>query len=156
MKPSPRREIASAVLLDNFGRFLLQQRDNITGILHPGKIGLFGGHREGEESYLQCVVREIHEEITHFVPPERFEHLVSFDGVDPEVEGGFVHAELFVVRSVQRDKLVITEGSLVIIKPDEIASKNSQLTPIARLAIKVFLKSEGRAEECFGAYESGT
>jgi 8-oxo-dGTP diphosphatase len=42
------------------GRFL---RDDITGIIHPGKVGLFGGHREGDEAYLECIVREIHEEI---------------------------------------------------------------------------------------------
>lgn len=56
---SPRLEVASAILLDMSGRFLLQQRDNSPGILHPGKISLFGGHREAGESYLQCVVREL-------------------------------------------------------------------------------------------------
>ena len=60
------RQIGIAILIDSHGRFLLQQRDDIPGILHPGKIGLFGGHREGEETYLQCVVREIHEEIGYF------------------------------------------------------------------------------------------
>jgi 8-oxo-dGTP diphosphatase len=50
------------------GRFLLQQRDDITGIIHPGKVGLFGGHREGDEAYLECTAREICEEISYFVP----------------------------------------------------------------------------------------
>jgi hypothetical protein len=36
------REIASAIVIDKFGRFLLQQRDNVVGIIHPGKVGLFG------------------------------------------------------------------------------------------------------------------
>src|SRR5713226_2080090 len=46
------REIACAIIIDKFGRFLIQQRDDIVGIIHPGKVGLFGGHREGEECYL--------------------------------------------------------------------------------------------------------
>jgi 8-oxo-dGTP pyrophosphatase MutT (NUDIX family) len=33
-------------------------------------IGLFGGHREGNETFLECVVREIYEEISHFLPSE--------------------------------------------------------------------------------------
>ena len=60
---SRRREGAGAILIDNFGRFLLQQRDDCPGILQPGKVGLFGGHRESNETYLQCLVREINEEI---------------------------------------------------------------------------------------------
>ena len=87
MNSSLYREIACAILIDPHGRFLLQQRDDVVGILHPGKIGLFGGHREGDETYLQCVVREIHEEISLFVPPNRFEHLASLDGADIDVEG---------------------------------------------------------------------
>src|SRR5215468_6548023 len=72
------REVAAALLIDTRGRFLLQQRDNVPGILFPGKIGLFGGHREGDETFLECAVREVHEEISYFISPERFEHLASF------------------------------------------------------------------------------
>ena len=45
------RETAGALLVDIEGRFLLQRRDNVPGILYPGHIGLFGGHREGEERF---------------------------------------------------------------------------------------------------------
>lgn len=79
---SRHREVACAILIDTEGRFLLQQRDDVSGILHPGKVGLFGGHREGDETYLQCAVREIHEEIGYFVPPHCFEHLMTYNGVD--------------------------------------------------------------------------
>jgi 8-oxo-dGTP pyrophosphatase MutT (NUDIX family) len=130
------REIACAIVIDKFGRFLLQQRDDIVGIIHPGKVGLFGGHREGEESYLECVVREIHEEISYFVPPERFEHLASFDGTDIDVDGGTVSGEFFVARDIPVDALVITEGSLLIVKPIELVQMDGKLTPSAKFAIK--------------------
>ena len=31
---------------------MLQQCDAMVGILHPVKVGLFGGHREGNETFL--------------------------------------------------------------------------------------------------------
>ena len=46
MSKSRHREVSCAIILDTLGRFLLQLRDNVPGILQPGKIGLFGGHRE--------------------------------------------------------------------------------------------------------------
>jgi ADP-ribose pyrophosphatase YjhB (NUDIX family) len=71
------REITCAILIDTSGRLLVQRRDDVVGIVHAGKVGLFGGHREGDETFLECVVREIHEEICYFVPAERFEYLAS-------------------------------------------------------------------------------
>ena len=70
MNASRHSEIACAILIDTSRRFLLQQRDDVAGILHPGKVSLFGGHREGDETFLQCAVREIHEEISYFVPAD--------------------------------------------------------------------------------------
>jgi hypothetical protein len=43
MKTSKFREIACAIILDVDGRFLVQQRDDIAGILHPGKIKHYSG-----------------------------------------------------------------------------------------------------------------
>jgi len=50
--PSRHRDISFAILIDNQGRFLFQQRDDVPGIVALGKIGLFGGHREGNETFL--------------------------------------------------------------------------------------------------------
>ena len=46
------RESSGAILIDSLGRLLFQQRDNNPEILYPGMIGLFGGHREGNETFL--------------------------------------------------------------------------------------------------------
>jgi 8-oxo-dGTP pyrophosphatase MutT (NUDIX family) len=133
------REVACAILLDTSGRFLLQQRDTVPGIVHPGKIGLFGGHREGGESYLRCVVREIYEEIGHFVPPGQLEYLSSYESEDPErAGGGTLHAEFFVARDLPVQNLVVAEGSLMIIEPAKLITIDSQLTPEARFAIRAF------------------
>jgi 8-oxo-dGTP diphosphatase len=118
----------------------MQQRDDIPGILYPGKIGLFGGHREGDETFMECVVREIHEELSYFIPPERFKHLASRTGPDPEVDGGTVRGEFYVAHDVPKERLVITEGSLLVIDPADLALNDRRFTPSARFALSLFLK----------------
>jgi 8-oxo-dGTP diphosphatase len=132
------REITGAILIDTGGRFLLQQRDDINGIVHPGKVGLFGGHREGDETFLECVVREIHEEIGYFVPSERFEYLASLAGKDVDVEEGSLRAEFFIVRGIPVNDLIVTEGSLLVAYPDEVIEMDHRLTPSTRFAMKAF------------------
>ena len=99
MNGTQHREIACAIMIDTCGRFLLQQRDDVPGIVCPGMVGLFGGHREGTETFLQCVVREVHEETTYFVAPQRFAPLTSYKGPDPDVGYGSLHCEFFGWRS---------------------------------------------------------
>jgi 8-oxo-dGTP diphosphatase len=138
MNPPRHREIACAILIDTSRRFLLQQRDDVAGILHPGKVSLFGGHREGGETFLQCAVREIHEEISYFVPADRFEYLAGLSSGDIDAEGGSVHAEFFIVRDIPIEGLIVTEGSLLVTQPDKIIEIEHKLTPAARFAMKVY------------------
>jgi 8-oxo-dGTP diphosphatase len=144
MSASKHREIASAILVDTLGRLLLRRRDNIPGIVMPGKIGLFGGHREGNETYLECVVREIHEETSYYVLPERFAHLARHDGIDPEVDNGSVHSEFFVARDIPVDGLVITEGALLIATPNELIAMAPEFTPALSFALRALNDRAGR------------
>ncbi len=136
------REIACAIIIDTRGRFLLQQRDDIPGIPQPGKVGLFGGHREGGETYLQCVVREIQEEISYFIAPDRFEHLVSYDGVEVDPEGGTVRGEFFIARDVPVEALMVTEGSLLIVEPNKLATLEHKFAPSTRFAMKALFEKQ--------------
>ena len=132
-----RREVSIAIFIDSHGRFLLQQRDDIPGIVHPRKIGLFGGHREGEETYLQCVIREIHEEIGYFVQPDRFKHFASYDEVGDH--GADIHGEIFVAINIPVEELLVTEGLLLVVEPEEILAMEAKLSPSACFAIRRFL-----------------
>ena len=134
------REFACAIIIDTLGRFLFQKRDDVPGSLHPGKTGLFGGHREpDDETFLQCVVREIHEEISYFVPPERFDNLVSYDGSDLDIEGGHLRGEIFVARDIPAEALLVTEGCLRIVEQDDVTVIWSELSMTAQFAMKIFL-----------------
>jgi|TARA_B100002052_G_scaffold96198_2_gene88815 8-oxo-dGTP pyrophosphatase MutT (NUDIX family) len=61
-------EVALA-MLERDGRWLLQLRDDIDGIVHPGTWALFGGHLDPGETAEQALVRELKEEINWDSPP---------------------------------------------------------------------------------------
>ncbi|MGF1541679.1 MAG: NUDIX domain-containing protein [Pleurocapsa sp.] len=58
--------VAMAIIYQQ-GKFLMQLRDNIPGILYPGVWGLFGGHLELGESPEIGLKRELIEEINYSV-----------------------------------------------------------------------------------------
>src|ERR1700682_5263407 len=124
-----RREFAPTIVLDDRDRFLLQQRDDIAGIFYPGKIGLFGGHREGDETFLDCAVRELHEELGYYVAPERFEFLACYEGTDLAIQGGTLCATFFVLRNGPADRLVVSEGKPLLVSPPELGVLEEKLTP---------------------------
>jgi 8-oxo-dGTP diphosphatase len=145
MTASKHREVACAILSDLHGRFLLQRRDNVPNILYPGKIGLFGGHREGEETFLDCVIREVHEETGYLAPPEHFEHLGSYVGPDAEVPGATVAGEYYLLRGVSAGGLVVTEGSLMVVEPCKMLAIASEFAPSATAAFAMLLGKQQRA-----------
>lgn len=131
------REIASTLLFDTSGRLLFQQRDDIAGITEPGKIGLFGGHKENGETFLECIAREVSEEISIDLPSARFQPLTVYDGIDLEI-GGPIRAEFFVVRDIPIEQVRVTEGCLVVASAEKIPRLGGRLTAYARLALKAF------------------
>lgn len=134
------QESASTIILDDRGRFLLQQRDDIPGIFFPGKIGLFGGHREGDETFLDCAVRELQEELGYHIAPERFEFLESYEGPDLAIQGGTFYIKIFVVRNIPAEKLVISEGKPLFVPASELGAIEHRLTPTASYALKAFFQ----------------
>ena len=136
---SRHRDISFAILIDTQGRFLFQQRDDVPGIVAPGKIGLFGGHREGNETFLECVVREVEEETGLALPRENFLHVASYRGPDVEIEGGWLSSECYVVDDVPADRIHVTEGSLLIAERADLARLAPKFAPLAVIAIEHFL-----------------
>jgi 8-oxo-dGTP diphosphatase len=135
-------EGASAILIGTDGRLLLQLRDIVPNISDPGKLSCFGGGREGDESFLDCVVREVHEEIGLYIPPERFEFLGRYRGPHHWRPNHIFHGEFFVARNIPVDQLSITEGTLRIVALDELIQIQDLLSPPAKYALDVFLNRE--------------
>ncbi|MCC8965151.1 NUDIX domain-containing protein [Bradyrhizobium sp. Pear76] len=136
------REGTSALLISTDGRLLMQLRDDLPHVSDPGKVSLFGGRREGTESFLECVVREIHEEIGYYLPPERFELIGRYSGADHLTPSGTLHGEVFLARDVPTDQLKVTEGRLEIVDIDELERIRGRLARPAEYALEIFLKRE--------------
>jgi 8-oxo-dGTP diphosphatase len=63
MVPPPMSVEVALAVLEREGRWLLQLRDDIEGIVHPGTWGLFGGHLDSGETPELALRRELQEEI---------------------------------------------------------------------------------------------
>ena len=97
-QPDQRHRVAVAILHQN-GKFLLQLRDDIPGIVYPGHWGLFGGHIEPGESPDAAIQRELLEEI----------------GYAPTVLSQFtLYEDAQVVRYVYQGELAVDLSQLVL------------------------------------------
>jgi 8-oxo-dGTP diphosphatase len=134
-----KREGTSAILISTDGRLLFQLRDDVKDIPDPGKIDFFGGGRESDESFLDCVVREVQEEIGLYLPPERFEFIARDVQPDHWLSDCTLHNEIFLAHDIPIAGLTITEGTLTIVDFDGLTHIRDLLAPSAQRALKIFL-----------------
>ena len=134
----PSREVAASILLGTCGRLLFQQRDDIPGLLYAGLVGLFGGHREGDETPLECVRRELLEETGLALAPERFQPLVAFQVTYPA--GGGVKGSFYIVRDFPIDAAVITEGQPLVIERRQLPDLLPRMTPSTCYVARLFME----------------
>lgn len=131
-------EVAIAILYRS-GKFLMQLRDNIPGILYPGYWAFFGGHIEPGETPEEAVKREVFEEIGYILPEVSKFRCYQDDRVMRHV----FHAPL----TVELNQLVLTEGwDLGLLTPEQIRSgscysqKAEQVRPLGAIHQKILLE----------------
>lgn len=123
-------EVAIAILHTS-DRFLMQLRDNIPGIIHPGCWGFFGGHIDPGEAPEAAVKRELLEEIG-YAPPVVYKFGCYSDS---QVLRHVFHAPL----TVELNQLVLNEGwDMGLLTSEEIragscySQKAEQVRPLGR------------------------
>lgn len=141
----PVRTVSCAIIVGTCGRLLLQQRDDIPGIIHPGLIGLFGGHREPGEAPHECLQRELEEEIGQRFPRERLEPLLSLLATFGTPDASY-DMSLFVVRNVALDNLRVMEGQPLIAERAALPSLYARMTPATAFAVRQFVMNEARPD----------
>jgi 8-oxo-dGTP diphosphatase len=134
----PYREVSGAIIVGTCGRLLLQQRDDVPGILYPGQIGLFGGHREGSETPLACIQRELLEELGLNLEPDRCTPLVELSLAYPL--GGGIKASYYIVEEVPLDAIIVTEGAPLVIERSRLGGLLARMTPTACYGARLFLE----------------
>ena len=115
-------------------------------------------HWEGDETFLDCVVREVHEELSFHLSPERFRPIVRRVGPDFDVPGGALHAEFFVVSEVPVEKLIVTEGRLKtgrlkIVAVNELDKIRDVLASSAHFALEAFVGDDRKRTPVKGISE---
>ena len=117
-------------MLEREGSWLLQLRDDINGIVHPGCWALFGGHLDPGESASEALQRELIEEINWVAPqlPPWFVHC------EEQKQAHFFRGQL----TVPLDQLTLLEGQdMVLASTQELLSgriwspKRQEFRPLA-------------------------
>ncbi|MBD1897519.1 NUDIX hydrolase [Coleofasciculus sp. FACHB-129] len=137
MNNKPIVEVAIAILYRH-GKFLLQLRDNIPGILYPGHWAFFGGHIEPGETPDDAIKRELLEEIG-YTPPA-----LSLFGYYPDT---YVLRHVYQAPlPVELNQLVLGEGwDMDLLTPEEIqrgegySEKAEQVRPLGPPHQKILL-----------------
>jgi len=134
---------AHALLVTKEGKIILQQRDNILGIVNPGLISMFGGTIKAKDNLEQGLRRELLEELELNIDNYTVEKLGTFlktkemDGLDWVIN-------VWVVKNVDLENLKIHEGKgFVCDYPAELL-KLDKLTRITRLVIQSYIDSSNR------------
>lgn len=129
---------AHALLVTAEEKIILQQRDDNPEIVNPGLISMFGGTVKKKASIKETLKRELLEELGFNIDENSLEILGVFykakeiDGVDWEVN-------VFVVRKVSLEGLVLNEGKDFICDYPTQLLKRDKLTRITRLALERYV-----------------
>lgn len=150
---SPPIGYASLLLVDAAGRYLMQLRDDIPGILYPGCWGLFGGGIEPGETPEVAMRRELEEEIG-FVPSVA--PLFRVLRVPTRIDAGPVMIRRVAVFEGRIDAAQVPglrqgEGSARALWPPELLLLESNIAVSARLAVA--LHSEPTLGQCTAPME---
>lgn len=98
--------IGLVILEDERGRVFLQLRSQIKGIANPGQWGLFGGHIEAHESPEQGALREVEEELSVHLRPEKLRPLRQWARRDGSKQYYLYHYPV----NNELDQAALTEG----------------------------------------------
>jgi 8-oxo-dGTP pyrophosphatase MutT (NUDIX family) len=123
---------AAAALLIVDGRYLLQLRDNKTGIFFPNHWGCFGGALDPGETPEQTLIREVREELGLALKPGAFSYFMQLEYDLNFANLGRMWRRYFeiVLPSERLQELRLGEGAgMRLFAADEILTGSVLFTP---------------------------
>lgn len=107
--------MAAAIVIDSGNEWIMQLRDNVDGVVWPGKISMWGGAAEVEDegSFVKVALRELKEELG--LLPEDIELLPISSknniSVRADREQPLLHLKIFVAKLLTYRALHVYEGA---------------------------------------------
>ncbi|WP_425419072.1 NUDIX domain-containing protein [Oricola indica] len=124
---APHTDVAGVILADGNGRFLLQRRDQSPAVSNPGLIGMFGGHKEGAESDIDCALREVYEETNIKLSITQLALIVR---TRVQFANGIIRAgTFFFSNGIDEGSMKISEGTLCEIPYNNISRYFCEMVP---------------------------
>lgn len=134
-KLSPANAAGALIVVGTERHYLMQLRDQKTGIFYPGHWGVFGGAIDPGETPEQTLTRELHEEIGLTVSTIRYFTEFSFDFGFNGL-GRFTRRYFEVpIEPSQIDKIVLREGSAFRLFPARTLLNARRIVPFDAFAI---------------------
>jgi len=134
------RAAAGVFLLTKDRRLVLQLRDDRPDIDNPGMITSFGGGAEPGETPVACALREIAEETGIRARPEDLHFLSAVSKMD--FRGDPTAAVFFLLRNVDLDALIITEGTAIVLSFAEAAADPRLTENCRRISAQIAVEDE--------------
>ena len=132
---------ASACIILNNEKILLQKRDLKKNIFYPGYMGFFGGAKDKNETYLSCIRREINEELDLNIKKKRFKffskNTLDFSPIKEKIF--FRYYYVLKLNNKEVKKIKIKEGiALKKIKIENLFSSNLKIVPYDAFVLWLF------------------
>jgi len=116
------------------GNLILQRRDKDIKIENAGRLSVFGGRREGNETPQQCAIRELKEETSIEVSLNYLQQI--FICSYPVKENFWILCHYFLVDNVDINSIDLHEGQNIEIWKPFNALKQPDLTTIPKILIQ--------------------
>ena len=126
---------AAVFLLTTDHRLALQLRDDKPDILNRGMITPFGGAAEPGESPVECALRELAEETGIEAQAGDLHRLDAVSKVD--IRGHPTASVFFLLRHIDPDALVVTEGRAIVLSFAEAAADPRLTENCRRLSAEI-------------------
>lgn len=136
-----RRIAVAIVFIAREGKYYLQLRGSDPYKGAAGLIGGFGGKIEPGETAVQAAKRELEEETSLRISPQRLKELGDATVIsDYQLQPTEVHLTAFLLRLKSSETFVATEGSIVELTKAEAIAKGEAITPGTLACFKKVVK----------------
>lgn len=134
---------SAAIITDEYYNFLFQKRDSNREIFFPNHLGLFGGAKNYNESYIQALKRELNEEIGF--SPKKIKYFMNLKFDLKKNSKKQVNRFFYIcsIKDLYKQKIILKEGKgflIMSIKKLKLElNKKNNFVPYDQFAIWYYI-----------------